>query len=214
MRARAYYAHTSIRDHWVLRRMSRYPDQVVSLKRDPQCLSPQSSPLELPGHHIYSQIFPYMSDPVPDISCMPNLLPDLQVDRSSVASTHCRYNNQPAIYFRVFGACYIQNFILTDNAQLHEVHNDQHFFAHQHCHLPWSACWFLHLHIGWDGIEFHSLTPATVRLTGRMTRHSTGQCYKFKILEPVFFIISRVSLQQDNAQSHLEHNLQGFFFIH
>ncbi|GFY30034.1 hypothetical protein TNCV_4073471 [Trichonephila clavipes] len=43
MMARAYYAHPSIRDHWMLRRMSRCPDQVVSLKRDPQCLGPQAS---------------------------------------------------------------------------------------------------------------------------------------------------------------------------
>ncbi|GFX95542.1 hypothetical protein TNCV_4825571 [Trichonephila clavipes] len=41
MRARAYCAHPSIRDHWALRCMSRCLDQVVSLKRDPQCLSPQ-----------------------------------------------------------------------------------------------------------------------------------------------------------------------------
>ncbi|GFV66834.1 hypothetical protein TNCV_4303951 [Trichonephila clavipes] len=32
MRARAYCAHPSIRDHWALRGMSRYPDQVVNLK--------------------------------------------------------------------------------------------------------------------------------------------------------------------------------------
>ncbi|GFT07661.1 putative endonuclease-reverse transcriptase [Trichonephila clavipes] len=31
MRARAYCAHPSIRDHWELRYMSRSPDQVVSL---------------------------------------------------------------------------------------------------------------------------------------------------------------------------------------
>ncbi|GFU09130.1 hypothetical protein TNCV_1319681 [Trichonephila clavipes] len=43
MRTRAYCAHPSIRDHWVLRCMSRCPDQLVSLKRDPQCLSPQAS---------------------------------------------------------------------------------------------------------------------------------------------------------------------------
>ncbi|GFY33328.1 hypothetical protein TNCV_1897801 [Trichonephila clavipes] len=43
MRARAYCAHPSIRDRWALRCMSRFPDQVVSLKRDPQCLSPQAS---------------------------------------------------------------------------------------------------------------------------------------------------------------------------
>ncbi|PRD31051.1 UNVERIFIED_CONTAM: hypothetical protein NCL1_24535 [Trichonephila clavipes] len=35
MRARAYCAHPSIRDHWVLRCMGRCPDPVVSLKRDP-----------------------------------------------------------------------------------------------------------------------------------------------------------------------------------
>ncbi|GFW71728.1 uncharacterized protein TNCV_219421 [Trichonephila clavipes] len=40
---RAYCAHPSIHDHWVLRCMSRCPDQVVSLTRDPQCLSPQAS---------------------------------------------------------------------------------------------------------------------------------------------------------------------------
>ncbi|GFU18833.1 hypothetical protein TNCV_1085721 [Trichonephila clavipes] len=42
MRARADCAHTSIRDHWV-KCMSRCPDQVVNLKRDAQCLSPQAS---------------------------------------------------------------------------------------------------------------------------------------------------------------------------
>ncbi|GFX12268.1 hypothetical protein TNCV_63141 [Trichonephila clavipes] len=35
MRDRAYCAHSSIQDPWVLRCMSRCPDQVVSLKRDP-----------------------------------------------------------------------------------------------------------------------------------------------------------------------------------
>ncbi|GFW08748.1 hypothetical protein TNCV_4299211 [Trichonephila clavipes] len=44
MRARTYCAQPSIRDHWALRCMSRCPDQVVSLKRDPQCLSPQATP--------------------------------------------------------------------------------------------------------------------------------------------------------------------------
>ncbi|GFX38241.1 gamma-aminobutyric acid type B receptor subunit 1 [Trichonephila clavipes] len=43
MRARAYCAHPSIRDHWVMRCRSRCPDQMVCLKRDPQCLSPQAS---------------------------------------------------------------------------------------------------------------------------------------------------------------------------
>ncbi|GFW28288.1 hypothetical protein TNCV_4639551 [Trichonephila clavipes] len=43
MRVRAYCAHPSIRDHWALKCMSRCLDQVVSLKRDPQCLSPQTS---------------------------------------------------------------------------------------------------------------------------------------------------------------------------
>ncbi|GFY28411.1 hypothetical protein TNCV_1970661 [Trichonephila clavipes] len=43
MRARAYCAHPSIRYHWALRCMSRCPNQVVSLKRDPQCLRPQAS---------------------------------------------------------------------------------------------------------------------------------------------------------------------------
>ncbi|GFX81878.1 hypothetical protein TNCV_2570781 [Trichonephila clavipes] len=37
MTARAYCAYLSVRDHWVLRFMSRCPDQVVSLKRDPEC---------------------------------------------------------------------------------------------------------------------------------------------------------------------------------
>ncbi|GFV22915.1 hypothetical protein TNCV_2623681, partial [Trichonephila clavipes] len=32
MKARAYCAHPSTRDHWALRYMSRYPDQVVSLQ--------------------------------------------------------------------------------------------------------------------------------------------------------------------------------------
>ncbi|GFX03414.1 uncharacterized protein TNCV_4634261 [Trichonephila clavipes] len=43
MRARAYCAHPSIRDHWGQRCMSRCPDQVISQKRNPQCLSPQAS---------------------------------------------------------------------------------------------------------------------------------------------------------------------------
>ncbi|GFU92593.1 hypothetical protein TNCV_4795211 [Trichonephila clavipes] len=43
MRARAYCAHTNICDHWALRCVTRCPDQVASLKQDPQCLSPQAS---------------------------------------------------------------------------------------------------------------------------------------------------------------------------
>ncbi|GFW42039.1 hypothetical protein TNCV_1904971 [Trichonephila clavipes] len=43
MRARANCTHPSIRDHWELRCMSRCPDHMVSLKRDPQCLSHQAS---------------------------------------------------------------------------------------------------------------------------------------------------------------------------
>ncbi|GFU70582.1 hypothetical protein TNCV_2971421 [Trichonephila clavipes] len=37
MRTRTYCAHPSMRDHWTLRCMKRCPDQVVSLKRNPQC---------------------------------------------------------------------------------------------------------------------------------------------------------------------------------
>ncbi|GFS95086.1 hypothetical protein TNCV_2704491 [Trichonephila clavipes] len=44
MRVKAYYAHLSIRDHWALRYMSRCPDQVVSLKRNPH-LVPKSAAL-------------------------------------------------------------------------------------------------------------------------------------------------------------------------
>ncbi|GFU30756.1 hypothetical protein TNCV_1444671 [Trichonephila clavipes] len=43
MRARAYCAHPSIRNHWALRCLSRCPDQEASLKRDPWCLSPQAN---------------------------------------------------------------------------------------------------------------------------------------------------------------------------
>ncbi|GFT17549.1 hypothetical protein TNCV_4807861 [Trichonephila clavipes] len=43
MRARVYHVYPSTCDHWVLRCMSKCPHQVVSLKRDPQCLSPQAS---------------------------------------------------------------------------------------------------------------------------------------------------------------------------
>ncbi|GFU61832.1 uncharacterized protein TNCV_4564771 [Trichonephila clavipes] len=43
MRARVYWAHSSIRDHWALRCMSRCSDQVVRLTRDPQCLNLQES---------------------------------------------------------------------------------------------------------------------------------------------------------------------------
>ncbi|GFU90269.1 hypothetical protein TNCV_4646181 [Trichonephila clavipes] len=38
MRARNYYVHPNIRDHWALRYMNRCPDLVVCLKRDLQCL--------------------------------------------------------------------------------------------------------------------------------------------------------------------------------
>ncbi|GFW34162.1 hypothetical protein TNCV_288441 [Trichonephila clavipes] len=38
MRANAYCAHLSIRDHWALRSISRCPDQVVYLKCNPQYL--------------------------------------------------------------------------------------------------------------------------------------------------------------------------------
>ncbi|GFU77515.1 hypothetical protein TNCV_3498881 [Trichonephila clavipes] len=41
IRARAYCAHLNIHDHSALRCMSRCTDQVDSLKRDSQCLSPQ-----------------------------------------------------------------------------------------------------------------------------------------------------------------------------
>ncbi|GFT85186.1 hypothetical protein TNCV_496441 [Trichonephila clavipes] len=43
MRARNYYAHPNIRDHWALRCINRCPDLVVCLKRDLQCLRPQAS---------------------------------------------------------------------------------------------------------------------------------------------------------------------------
>ncbi|GFS90863.1 hypothetical protein TNCV_3027241 [Trichonephila clavipes] len=43
MRARAYCAHPSACDHRALRSMSRCHNQVVSLKRDSQCLSTQAS---------------------------------------------------------------------------------------------------------------------------------------------------------------------------
>ncbi|GFU85099.1 uncharacterized protein TNCV_1553621 [Trichonephila clavipes] len=43
LRVRAYCTHPNISDHWGLRSMSSYPDQVVSLKRDPECLSPQAN---------------------------------------------------------------------------------------------------------------------------------------------------------------------------
>ncbi|GFW09334.1 hypothetical protein TNCV_4276621 [Trichonephila clavipes] len=43
MRARAYCAHPSTLDHWRRRCMSSCPDQVVILRRGPQCLSPQAS---------------------------------------------------------------------------------------------------------------------------------------------------------------------------
>ncbi|GFW10756.1 putative transposable element [Trichonephila clavipes] len=42
MRARNYYAHPNIRDHWALRCMNKCPDLVVCLKRDLQCLRPQA----------------------------------------------------------------------------------------------------------------------------------------------------------------------------
>ncbi|GFW86671.1 DUF4817 domain-containing protein [Trichonephila clavipes] len=41
MRSKAFCIHSSIHDHRALRCVGRCPDQVVSLKRDPQCLSTQ-----------------------------------------------------------------------------------------------------------------------------------------------------------------------------
>ncbi|GFU52090.1 hypothetical protein TNCV_3225121 [Trichonephila clavipes] len=43
MRARNYYSHPNLRDHWALRSMNRCPNMLVSLKRDLQCLRPQAS---------------------------------------------------------------------------------------------------------------------------------------------------------------------------
>ncbi|GFX54424.1 hypothetical protein TNCV_3825231 [Trichonephila clavipes] len=43
MRGINYYVHRNIRDHWALRCMDRYPYLVVCLKRDLQCLRPQTS---------------------------------------------------------------------------------------------------------------------------------------------------------------------------
>ncbi|GFU48260.1 hypothetical protein TNCV_4626761 [Trichonephila clavipes] len=43
MRARNYYAHPNIRDHWALKCMNRCPDLEVCLKRDLQCFRPQAS---------------------------------------------------------------------------------------------------------------------------------------------------------------------------
>ncbi|GFX79471.1 uncharacterized protein TNCV_824601 [Trichonephila clavipes] len=53
-RAIAYYALPSIRDHWVLRCMNRCPDQVVSLKRDIQCFSPQNLLVKSVGPKVLS----------------------------------------------------------------------------------------------------------------------------------------------------------------
>ncbi|GFW40151.1 uncharacterized protein TNCV_5118341 [Trichonephila clavipes] len=50
MRVRAYCAHPSIRDHWPLRCMSRCPDQVISLKRDPSVKSPSKLSTHLSTH--------------------------------------------------------------------------------------------------------------------------------------------------------------------
>ncbi|GFW22754.1 hypothetical protein TNCV_2765661 [Trichonephila clavipes] len=43
MRARNYCAHHNTRDHWTLRYMNKYPDLVVCLNRDLQCLRPEAS---------------------------------------------------------------------------------------------------------------------------------------------------------------------------
>ncbi|GFS95023.1 hypothetical protein TNCV_4413501 [Trichonephila clavipes] len=43
VKARNYCAHHNTRDHWTLRRMNRCPDLVVCLKRDLQCLRPETS---------------------------------------------------------------------------------------------------------------------------------------------------------------------------
>ncbi|GFU13668.1 hypothetical protein TNCV_939111 [Trichonephila clavipes] len=55
MKARAYCAHPSIRDQKALSCMSRCPDQVVSLKRDPQCLSPSMLRTHLSTHYSRDQ---------------------------------------------------------------------------------------------------------------------------------------------------------------
>ncbi|GFV69812.1 hypothetical protein TNCV_4973291 [Trichonephila clavipes] len=43
MRARNYYSHPNLRDHWALSCMNRCPNLVVCLKRDLQCLRPEAS---------------------------------------------------------------------------------------------------------------------------------------------------------------------------
>ncbi|GFX62910.1 hypothetical protein TNCV_1100031 [Trichonephila clavipes] len=43
MRARNFYAHPNICDHWALRCMNSCPDLVVCLNRDLQCLRPEAS---------------------------------------------------------------------------------------------------------------------------------------------------------------------------
>ncbi|GFV46855.1 transposable element Tcb1 transposase [Trichonephila clavipes] len=50
MRASAKCAHPTTRDHWAMRCISRCPDQVVSLKPDPQCLSSSNLGTHLSTH--------------------------------------------------------------------------------------------------------------------------------------------------------------------
>ncbi|GFW87145.1 hypothetical protein TNCV_5124991 [Trichonephila clavipes] len=52
MRARAYCAHRNVHQRWVLRGMSRCPDQVVSLKRNPPVFMPPSKL----GTHVESTL--------------------------------------------------------------------------------------------------------------------------------------------------------------
>ncbi|GFW26090.1 transposable element Tc3 transposase [Trichonephila clavipes] len=65
MRPKAYCAHPSIRDHWELRCMNRFPDRVVSLMRKPPVLSFQASffgtsfidPLQTQEHQSISNCY-------------------------------------------------------------------------------------------------------------------------------------------------------------
>ncbi|GFY05358.1 hypothetical protein TNCV_2208031 [Trichonephila clavipes] len=63
MRARAYWAYPTLCDHWALRCMSRCPEQVVSLKRDPQCLSPGKLGAHLVTHCSKDAMLSHLAQP-------------------------------------------------------------------------------------------------------------------------------------------------------
>ncbi|GFX25945.1 hypothetical protein TNCV_2303271 [Trichonephila clavipes] len=92
MRARALCAHPSIPDHWALRCMNRCPDPVVSLKRDPQCLSPQESSVLIDRPTAWC---PFQNALVKFLPHFETAFPDYQLNRNVSYTCSRKLKNMP-----------------------------------------------------------------------------------------------------------------------